>query len=46
MNELASEQLLVCLQLENDPSASLWYEEIQETIKLANAHAVEGNHRE
>ena len=37
---------MVLVQIENDPSAVLWYEEIQETVKLANSHAVEGNHCE
>lgn len=43
--------LLARIQLEKakemeDPSAELWYEEIQNTIDLANSLATEANERE
>ena len=38
--------MIVCRQLEGDPDAMVWYDEIQETINLANSHAQEGVRRE
>ena len=32
------------LQDENDPTAVLWYQEIQDTVNAANTHGVEGGH--
>ncbi len=34
---------MLVLQESGDPSAVLWYEEIQSTVDVANKHASDGN---